>query len=393
MLNDNLIARQIKSKLIQLSAQYPIISLTGPRQSGKSTLVRSLFAELPYVLLEDPDVRLLAEQDPRGFLANYPNGAVFDEVQRVPDLFSYLQGIVDQGNQQNPYILIGSQNFLLMEGISQSLAGRAAVLRLLPFNYAELQSAEAVPTSLETLLWQGSYPRLITRQLDPTDFYPAYIQTYLERDVRSLKNISDLGSFARFLRLCAGRAGNLLNLSSLANDSGISVNTAKSWLSVLEASYVVYMLEPFHENYSKRIVKSPKLFFYDTGLVCALLGLRRADLVETYYMRGSLFENWVVSEVVKHFYNQGQTAPIYFWQDKTGREVDLLIEQNGSLLSIEIKAGQTLNPTYFNQLTYWNKLSGNPASNSYVVYGGTVQQETSAGTFVPVSGLAELLGK
>ena len=392
MLTSRLIDRQIKQKLVRLAAQYPIISLTGPRQSGKSTLVRSLFSDLPYVLLEDPDVRALAEQDPRGFLANYPNGAIFDEVQRVPDLFSYLQGIVDQGNQQQPYILTGSQNFLLMEGISQSLAGRAAVLRLLPFNYAELQAAEAVPTSLETLLWQGSYPRLITRQLNPGDFYPAYIQTYLERDVRSLKNISDPGSFARFLRLCAGRAGNLLNLSSLANDCGISVNTAKSWLSVLEASYVVYLLEPFHENYNKRIVKSPKLFFYDTGLVCALLGLRRADLVETYYMRGSLFENWVVSEVVKHFYNRGQTAPIYFWQDKTGREVDLLIEQNGSLLPIEIKAGQTLNLAYFDQLTYWNKLSGNPVGNSYVVYGGTVQQETSAGTFVPVSGLAALLG-
>ena len=392
MLTNKVIERQIKPKLVQLAAQYPIISLTGPRQSGKSTLVRSLFSDLPYVLLEDPDVRLLAEQDPRGFLTNYPNGAVFDEVQRVPDLFSYLQGIVDQGNQQHPYILTGSQNFLLMEGISQSLAGRAAVLRLLPFNYAEIQAAEALPTSLETLIWQGSYPHLITRQLDPGDFYPAYIQTYLERDVRSLKNISDLGSFARFLRLCAGRAGNLLNLSALANDCGISVNTAKSWLSILEASYVVYLLEPFHENYNKRIVKSPKLFSYDTGLVCALLGLRRADLVETYYMRGSLFENWVVSEVVKHFYNRGQTAPIYFWQDKTGREVDLLVEQNGSLLPIEIKAGQTLNPTYFNQLTYWNKLSGNPVSNSYVVYGGTVQQETSSGTFVPVSGLTALLG-
>ena len=388
-----MIIRQLTDKLRQLASQYPVVTLTGPRQSGKSTLVRALFADLPYVLLEDPDSRQLAEIDPRGFLANYPHGAVFDEVQRVPDLFAYLQGVVDNQEHRNPYILTGSQNFLLMEHISQSLAGRAAVLRLLPFSYAELKEAQTASVSLNTLLWQGSYPRLITHQLDPADFYPSYIQTYLERDVRSLKGVSDLATFTRFLRLCAGRVGNLLNLSSLATDCGVAVNTAKAWLSVLEASYVVFLLEPYHESYNKRIIKSPKLFFYDTGLVCSLLGLRRADLVDTYYMRGAVFENWVVSEVLKYYYHRGQTAPCYFWQDKTGREVDLLIEQNGRLLPIEIKSGQTMNNSYFDQLTYWNKLSGNSASNSYVVYGGTTRLTTANGTFIPFAELDALLDK
>jgi len=386
-----MIERQLTDKLKQLASQYPVVTLTGPRQSGKSTLVQTVFPELPYVLLEDPDMRALAQTDPRGFLANYANGAIFDEVQRVPDLFSYLQGVVDTQTANHPFILTGSQNFLLLDQISQSLAGRTAVLRLLPLSYPERKAGNVLPTTVNELLIEGSYPRLVTQSLDPTDFYPSYIQTYLERDVRTLKNITDLSTFTRFLRLCAGRVGSALNLSSLANDVGVSVNTAKSWLSVLEASYVVYLLPPYYDNFSKRLIKSPKLYFYDTGLVCSLLGLRRADLVETFYMRGNLFENLVVSEVLKHYYNRGQQAPCYYWQDKTGREVDLLIDTDTGLLPLEIKAGMTLSNDYFDQLTYWNKLSGNSAANSYVVYGGAIQQTTSQGTFVPLSGLDRLL--
>lgn len=386
-----MIERILGEKLRHLASQYPVVTLTGPRQSGKSTLVRSLFPELPYLLLEDPDVRLLAQTDPRGFLANYADGAIFDEVQQVAELFSYLQGVVDAGHHRQPYILTGSQNFLLMDTVSQTLAGRTAVLRLLPLSLPELEAAGKVPNSVEELLFQGGYPRLIDRQLDPADFFPAYIQTYLERDVRSLKSIVDLSAFSRFLRLCAGRAGNLLNLSALANDCGVAVNTAKAWLSVLEASYVVFLLEPYHQSFNKRIIKSPKLFFYDTGLVCSLLGLRRADLVETYYMRGALFENWVVSEVVKHFTNQGQRPPIYFWQDKTGREVDLLVETNGKLIPIEIKAGQTMRPDYFDQLAYWNELSGNSSQNSFVVYGGSKRLSTRLGTYTPITDIGSIL--
>lgn len=386
-----MITRDITAKLKQVARQFPVVALTGPRQSGKSTLVRTEFPHLPYVLLEDPDVRLLAQTDPRGFLSNYPNGAIFDEVQRVPELFSYLQGIVDQQLPEEPYILTGSQNFSLMERISQSLAGRTAILRLLPFSYPELKRAEAVAPTQDELLLRGSYPRLVTSQLDPTDFFPAYIQTYLERDVRSLLNVADLSTFNRFLRLCAGRTANLVNLSALATDCGIAVNTVKAWLSVLEASYVIFLLEPYHQNFNKRIVKSPKLYFHDTGLVCSLLGLRRADLIVTYYMRGALFENWVVSEVLKHQYNQGRQASCYFWQDKTGREVDLLVETDEGLLPIEIKAGATLRQEYFDQLKYWNQISGNPPANSYVIYGGPSRLNTSAGTFIPISEITPLL--
>ncbi len=265
------------------------------------------------------------------------------------------------------------------------------MLRLLPLSYPERKAGNVLPETVNELLFAGSYPLLVTKGLDPTDFYPGYIQTYLERDVRSLKNITDLSTFTRFLRLCAGRIGSALNLSSLASDVGVSVNTAKSWLSVLEASYVVYLLPPYYDNFSKRLIKSPKLYFYDTGLVCSLLGLRRADLVETFYMRGNLFENLVVSEVLKHYYHRGQQAPCYYWQDKTGREVDLLIDTDTGLLPLEIKSGMTLNADYFDQLTYWNKLSGNSAANSYAVYGGAIQQSTSQGTFVPLSGLEGLL--
>ncbi|HLK97633.1 MAG TPA: ATP-binding protein [Hymenobacter sp.] len=387
-----MITRALATKLQQLATGFPILTVTGPRQSGKSTLVQAVFPELPYVLLEDPDVRLLAQQDPRRFLATYPNGAIFDEVQRVPELFSYLQGVVDrQPAPAAPYVLTGSQNFLLLEGIGQTLAGRTAVLRLLPLSYSELAAANQLPTNVDDLLLRGGYPRLSNPALTPADFYPSYIQTYLERDVRSLQAIQDLSAFVRFLKLCAGRIGSTLNLTSLASDCGVAVNTAKSWISVLEASYVLYLLPPHYQNFSKRLIKSPKLYFYDTGLACSLLGIQQVQQLESHYLRGGLFENLVITEVLKHYYNQGQPAPIYFWQDKTGREVDLLIEHPTGLLPLEIKAGMTLNQEYFKQLTYWNGLSGQPAERAYVLYAGPVSMPTKQGTFMRLAELDRLL--
>lgn len=388
-----MIARFLAGKLRQLAAGFPIITLTGPRQSGKSTLVRQVFDALPYASLEDPDVRALAHADPRRFLAAYPQGAVLDEVQRVPTLFSYLQGVVDQQPPPAaPYVLTGSQNFLLLSAITQSLAGRTAVLRLLPLSYAELQAAGQLPATLAALLLQGGYPRLTQVPLAPADFYPSYIQTYLERDVRTLQNVSDLSTFTRFLRLCAGRIGSPLNLSSLASDCGVAVNTAKAWLSVLEASYVVYLLPPHHQNFSKRLIKSPKLYFYDTGVACSLLGLRTASQVETHYLWGSLFENLVVIEILKEYDARGRVAPLYFWQDKTGREVDLLLEiAGGGLLALEVKAGYTLSPDYFRQLSYWRKLSGSPVERAYVVYAGEQTRATAEGTYLRLADLAAVL--
>ena len=387
-----MIPRHIAPHLRRLAAGFPVITLTGPRQSGKSTLVRAVFGHLPYVSLEDPDVRELARQDPRGFLAAHPQGAVFDEVQRVPDLFSYLQSVVDrQPPPAAPYVLTGSQNFLLLNAITQTLAGRTAVLRLLPLSCAELREAQQLAPDLDAAMLRGGYPRLTQTALQPADFYPSYIQTYLERDVRSLQNVSDLSAFTRFLRLCAGRIGSTLNLSSLASDCGIAVNTAKAWISVLEASYVLYLLPPHHANFSKRLIKSPKLYFYDTGLACSLLGLREAAQVSTHYLRGGLFENLVVTEILKHYDAQGQVAPLYFWQDKTGREVDLLLETPAGIVALEVKAGMTLNAEYFKQLTYWRSLSGGPAERAFVVYAGLTTRSTPQGTFLRFDDLPGVL--
>ncbi len=287
-----MIARTLLPKLLSQARAFPVVTLTGPRQSGKTTLVRAAFPDMPYVSLEAPDMRQFALSDPRGFLANYPGGVILDEVQHVPDLFSYIQVIVDE-NRQARFILTGSSNFLLMERISQSLAGRTAVLTLLPFSFEELPPG---PEAYEERIFCGGYPPLYDRGLTPTDFYPAYIQTYVEKDVRLLKNIGDLNAFIQFTQLCAGRIGQPINYASLASDAGISPNTAKSWLSVLEAAYVLYRLQPFYRNFNKRLIKSPKLYFYDTGLACSLLGIRSAEQVGLHYLKGALFENLIISE-------------------------------------------------------------------------------------------------
>lgn len=374
-----MIERTLAQKMRALAQKFPVITLTGPRQSGKTTLIKAIFNDLPYVSLEEPDVRQFALTDPRGFLSNYNQGAVLDEAQQTPELFSYIQSIVDN-NPDSLFVLSGSANFLLMENISQTLAGRSAVLHLLPFSWLELQNGGIEFDRYEDLIFAGQYPRIYDRDIPPTDFYPSYVQTYLERDVRLLKNIENLNSFVQFVQLCAGRTGQLLNYNSLANDAGISPNTVKAWISVLEASYVVYRLTPYHKNFNKRLIKSPKLYFYDTGLACSLLGIRDADQVTTHFLKGALFENWVLNEFIKRAFNRGERQFPYFWRDSHGQEIDCLLDTPQSLIPVEIKSGKTMARSYFDNLKSWQQLTG--LEEGYVVYGGDSSLKTSDGALV-----------
>lgn len=373
-----MIERTLASKVTSLAQKFQVITLTGPRQSGKTTLVRATFPDLPYVSLEEPDIRQIALTDPRGFLSNYPNGVILDEIQNTPELFSYLQRIVDE-NRQIQFILTGSSNFLLMEKISQTLAGRTAVLHLLPFS---LQELEPLADSYENLIFKGQYPRIYDRTIPPPDFYPSYIQTYVDRDVRMIKNIGDINAFIQFTQLCAGRIGQLLNYASLANDAGISPNTAKSWLSILESSYILYRLQPYHRNFNKRLVKSPKLYFYDTGVACSLLGIREQEQINLHYMKGSLFENLILNEFIKRSFNRGENRQPYYWQDNHGKEIDCLLVNGEKVTAIEIKSGKTISISYFENLNYWRSLTTLPENQEYVVYGGDQSMQTSAGTLI-----------
>ncbi len=373
-----MIERTLTSKILDLAKQFQVITLTGPRQSGKTTLVRSAFPDLPYVSLEEPDIRQFALTDPRGFLSNYPSGAVLDEIQNAPDLFSYLQRIVDE-NRQVLYILTGSSNFLLLEKVSQTLAGRTAVLHLLPFSFTELPPTDL---SYESQIFMGQYPRIYDRVIHPSDFYPAYIQTYIERDVRMMKNIGDINAFVQFVQLCAGRTGQLLNMAGLASDAGISPNTAKAWLSILESSFIVYRLQPYHRNFNKRLIKSPKLYFYDTGLACSLLGIRDETQVNLHYLKGALFENLIITEFIKRSYHRGRRLQPYFWQDSQGKEIDCLLVDGESLTPVEIKAGKTVSLSYFDNLKTWRQLTNLPVDAGYVVYGGDQSLQTSAGALL-----------
>jgi uncharacterized protein len=370
-----MINRTLSNRMTSLAKKFQVLTLTGPRQSGKTTLVRAVFPNLPYVSLEEPDIRQIALNDPRGFLSNYPDGAILDEVQRTPDLFSYIQRLVDE-NRHVQFILTGSSNFLLMEKISQTLAGRAAILHLLPFSFEELPPGK---NSYETYIFKGHYPRIYDRDLAPTDFYPSYIQTYVERDVRLMKNIGDVNAFIQFTQLCAGRIGQLLNYTGLANDAGISPNTAKAWLSILESSYILYRLQPYHRNFNKRLVKSPKLYFYDTGVACSLLGIREESQVGLHYMRGALFENLVINEFVKQNIHRGQNQYPYFWQDNQAREIDCLLVDGEAVTPIEIKSGKTLSDSYFENFKFWRNLTGESNKNGVVIYGGDQSMQTSAG--------------
>ncbi len=304
-----------------------------------------------------------------------------DEVQRTPDLFSYLQSIVDKSPDVH-FVLSGSQNFLLSDHISQSLTGRTAVQKLLPLSFAEMKLAGIGSDSMEELLYNGAYPRLYDKKIAALDFYPSYIETYIQRDVRQLKNIADLDRFVQFMGLCAGRNGQLLNLQSLASDAGISPNTAKAWLSVLQASYIVFLLSPYHVNFNKRITKTPKLYFYDTGLASSLLGLRQQEDIINHFAKGALFENFVILELLKQHWNQGIPMNAWFWQDHTNREIDLLVQTGTEFMAYEIKSGQTFNTSYFDNLRYWQKLSGAKPEQCAVVYGGEQSFNTSDGRLI-----------
>ena len=359
-------------KIIQYQLQgFPVVTITGPRQSGKTTLARAVFEGKPSFSLEDPDIRQLAIDDPRAFLGRMPEGGILDEVQRVPQLFSYLQTHVDTLGRMGLFLLTGSQQFGLMSEITQSLAGRTAFVELLPFSVYELDQGGVKPSALDTLLFTGGYPPLYDRDLSPRFWLPAYVAAYVERDVRQLLNIQDLDTFQRFLSFCAGRSGQILNLSSLATDCGITHNTAKAWISVLEASYILFQLRPHHANFRKRLVKSPKIYFYDTGLLCWLLGIQEARQLATHPLRGNIFETFIVSELMKTRYNRMENVRFYFWRDSNGNEIDIIADYGGRLRPIEIKSGQTLNRDFFSGLERWMALAGDQAFAPTLIYGGS----------------------
>ncbi len=365
-----MIPRNVEKSVRELLKGFPIITITGPRQSGKTTLARAIFSNRPYASLEDPDIRLAALDDPRSFLSRFPDGAVLDEVQRCPQLFSYLQTLVDHDGRMGLFILTGSQQFGLISGITQSLAGRTAFVELLPFSFSELLQANKLSSEADTMLYSGCYPPIHDREVPPRAWLTAYVTAYIERDVRQITQVQDLETFQRFVRLCAGRTGQLLNLSSLATECGITHNTAKAWISILEASYLVFLLRPHHANFNKRLVKTPKLYFYDTGLVSWLLGIQKPEQLATHPLRGNIFETLVVSELVKTYFNQTEKSPLTFWRDSTGNEVDIIIDQGGKLRPLEIKSGRTLARDSFAGLEKWISLAGDTAGQPILVYGG-----------------------
>lgn len=386
-----LIKRTVEAVLSNLAENYPVVTITGPRQSGKTTLSRKVFAGKPYANLESPDVRQFAIDDPRGFLAQFPDGAILDEIQRAPDLVSYLQPMVDEDGREGLYILTGSQQFEVSNTISQSLAGRTALVKLLPLSIEEIQSAFPIPGT-DGLMYRGFYPRLWDKQLDPTQAYGGYFETYIERDLRQLVTIKDLNLFQRFVKLCAGRAGQLLNANSLANDVGVSHTTVRNWLSLLEASYIVFFLQPYHRNISKRLVKSPKLYFYDVGLASFLLGIENEKQISRDPLRGSLFENMVIVEFIKHRFNQARRSNLYFYRDSRGNEVDLLLTDGADALPIEIKSGMTMTNDYLRGLKHFAAaFPDRIPRGSGLVYGGDEIQRRTDVTVVPFRHLRSLL--
>ena len=390
-----MIARQAAPQLQALAQWYPVLAVTGPRQSGKTTLVQATFPGKPYVSLEDPDVLASALSDPRRFLGQFPAGAILDEAQRAPELFSYLQSIVDRDRAMGAWVVTGSQQFGLRSQISQSLAGRVGLLELLPFTLGELQAANRPFESMENLLWHGLYPVPLDRDIPPAIWLADYFATYIERDVRQMLNVRDLQTFRTFVRMCAARTSQVLNLSALAADCGISSPTAKGWLSILEASYIVFLLPPHHVNFGKQLTKSPKLYFYDTGLAAWLAGVRSAQELAISSLRGPLFETWVVAEALKLSHHLRLDARLFFWRDKIGSEVDLLIERAQQVQTVEIKAGQTVAGDWFAALRKYEALrsaaasqpepeaQGLPQPRPVLVYAGSVSQTRDVADVCP----------
>lgn len=375
-----MITRTAREKLIGLASTFKAVAVTGARQSGKTTLVRDVFSDRPYVSLESPDVRSMALADPRGFLSAYPNGAVLDEVQRTPELFSYLQEILDNSREKGLFILTGSNNFLLQQNITQTLAGRIAYLNLLPFTLSELESGNMLPEDDDTLMLKGFYPPVHDQGIPPEEWCPNYIRTYVERDVRQIRAIPDLLAFERFMRLLAGRNGQELNLSALGVESGVDAKTTASWLSVLESSFIVFMLRPHHRNFNKTIVKRPKVYFHDPALVCSLLGITDTVQLRTHPLRGAIFEGMVVAELLKRRTNLALPNDLFFWRSKAGHEVDIIVDRAGRLFPIEIKSGMTVHPDHLRNLRYWMRLS--ETTGGALLHGGPVSQQMTEGITV-----------
>ncbi len=359
--------------------KFPVVSVTGPRQSGKTTLLRELFPDYRYVSLENPDLQDFALEDPRRFLDTYDQQVIFDEVQRVPHLFNYLQGKVDEDRITGQYILSGSQNYLLMEGITQSLAGRVALFKLFPFSFSELRSVDLMPKTLEKAIFQGFYPRVYDKQLLPRDFYPNYLETYVQRDVQQLTAVQDLRLFRNFVRLCAGRIGQPLNYQTLASDTGISPVTAKAWIGILETSHIIFLLPPYFRNFAKRISKTPKLYFYDVGFASNLLGVATPDDLIAHFARGNLFENLIIAEIVKQRFQTDWSPDLYYWRESNRHEIDLLAERSGKIIAAEIKSAATINASFFDNLQFFEKhVAGEMAVESFLIYGGLERQDRSA---------------
>lgn len=371
------INRDIQNELLSMANAYPIVTILGPRQSGKTTLVRHVFKTKPYVTLENLDDRSFAEQDPKSFLAGYPEGVILDEIQRLPTLLSYLQSIVDDNPSKGRYILTGSHQHELHQSVSQSLAGRTALLTLLPLCLSELP-CELQNKELEYYLYQGFYPRIYNDDLNPTKFYRNYLQTYIERDVRQLINIKDLTTFQRFIKLCASRIGQLFNASSISNELGISSNTVHHWLSILEASFIIFRLQPYYENFGKRIIKSPKLYFTDVGLATYCLDIHDPSQIKRDPLRGNLVENFIILDLIKHRINQGLEPNVYFYRDSNQCEVDLIIKNGHQLIPIEIKASRTFHPDFLKGLYYFMNIAKERCTTGFVVYSGEREQKTNA---------------
>ena len=372
--------RKLTTTLQRLAKTFPVIAITGPRQSGKTTLAKAVFADKPYVTLEDPGERAFALEDAKGFLQRFRDGAIFDEAQRWPDLFSYLQGMVDEDPTPGKFIVTGSQQFGLLAGVSQSLAGRVGMTSLLPLSFSELPEGVQSSLLLDDLLIKGCYPALHVREILPGDWFASYIATYIERDIRQVLQVQNLSVFQRFVRLCAGRNGQLLNLDALAGETGISHSTARSWLSVLESSYIVHLLPPYYRNFGKRLVKTPKLYFLDQGLACWLLGIRSSELLALHPMRGAIFELFIIGEFLKSRYNFGLPADLYFWRDNNGLEADIVFERGSKLQPVEIKSGQTITGDYIRAGLKAARFAAEEALQPWLIYGGDDSFERSGVT-------------
>lgn len=378
-----MIDRIAAERLKYLSKKFRSVAVVGPRQSGKSTLCRAVFPEYTYLSLENPDILEFANSDPRGFLTqiNYGNGVILDEIQKAPRLFSYLQQVLDETKMKGRFILTGSNHFLLQENITQTLSGRIAYLQLLPLSLAELKASNHLHPDYVDHLITGGYPEVIAENINPSDWFPNYIGTYIERDVRQLKNINNLSLFLKFLRMCAGRTGQILNMASLANDCGIDQKTVAAWLGILQSSFIVYLLKPFYQNFNKRITKSPKLYFYDTGVACSLFGIKISEQITLHPSIGALFENMIISELLKTRFNAGDVDNLYYWRDKTGHEVDIIAEDGEILTAMEVKAGQTISSEFFKGLEYFSALT-TTEMKKIVIYGGHQPQLRSNGIVV-----------